>query len=148
MLSDPQDKLIHPNLLSQPTVRGEITYIRINEEVYQKRLESCRNNLIGRLLLRKGSQPIPLENLKMTLESLWKPDFDPYATTQHTHAQVWRKIYGLSYEYWDPRIIMEIAKGVGIPLQLDKATKEGTNGFYARVLVDVDFQTIFLPTSW
>lgn len=46
--------------------------------------------MIGILLLRKGSQPIPLENLKMTLTSLWKPDFDPYATRQHTHAHLWR----------------------------------------------------------
>jgi len=30
---------------------------------------------------------------------------------------------------------MEIAKGVGIPLLLYKATQEGTNGFDARVLV-------------
>ncbi|KAL6194865.1 hypothetical protein ACLB2K_035940 [Fragaria x ananassa] len=33
---------------------------------------------------------------------------------------------------------MEIARGVGTPLQLDKATKEREFGFFARVLVDVD----------
>ena len=33
---------------------------------------------------------------------------------------------------------MEIAQGVGIPLQLDQATRDQTYGFYARVLVDID----------
>ncbi|KAM1514066.1 hypothetical protein ACFX11_025890 [Malus domestica] len=33
---------------------------------------------------------------------------------------------------------MEIARGVGTPLQLDRATKERLYGYYARVLVDVD----------
>ena len=33
---------------------------------------------------------------------------------------------------------MEIARGVGTPLQLDRATKEREFGYFARILVDVD----------
>ncbi|XP_024171401.1 uncharacterized protein LOC112177335 [Rosa chinensis] len=41
---------------------------------------------------------------------------------------------------------MEIASGVGTPLQLDAATKEQRFGYYARVLVDVNLLGT-LPTS-
>ena len=33
---------------------------------------------------------------------------------------------------------MEIARGVGTPLQLDRVTKEREFGYFARILVDVD----------
>ena len=68
----------------------------------------------------------------------WKKDFGPYDPVLHTHAQVWVHLYGLSQEYWDPRTLLEIACAIGAPLQLDKPTKEGTFGHFARVLVDVD----------
>ncbi|XP_050376340.1 uncharacterized protein LOC126793761 [Argentina anserina] len=55
-------------------------------------------------------------------------------------------MYGLSQDYWHPRHLMEIARGVGTPLQLDKATKEREFGYYARVLVDVDLANE-LPSS-
>lgn len=62
----------------------------------------------------------------------------PYTTQIQTHSQVWIRLYGISAEYWHPRLLMEMARGVGTPLQLDPMTKEGRFGFYARVLVDVD----------
>ena len=67
----------------------------------------------------------------------WQPDFNSY-NQQLSHAQVWVRFYGLCSEYWHPTTIMEIARGVGIPLQLDQATRDPAYGFYARVLVDID----------
>ena len=64
-----------------------------------------------------------------------QPDFDPYSSQVQTHAQVWIKIYGLSMEYWSPRILMRIARGIGMPLQLDKARREKI--YRSRVLVDL-----------
>ncbi|XP_068312484.1 uncharacterized protein [Pyrus communis] len=78
--------------------------------------------------------------------SQWQPDFKPRVVLPQTHAQVWIKIYGLSQEYWHPRILMEIACGVGTPLQLDHATREKLYGYYARILVDVDLSAD-LPSS-
>ncbi|XP_008350100.2 uncharacterized protein [Malus domestica] len=171
--------------LPSPTVRGDVTYVKISEDLYQEQLRSCRTNLIGRLLLKKGTMPMKTELLKSALASLWKlhnswklvplgkgyfdlhfsseedmrrvwgggtctlqfglfrlsqwqPDFKPGDVLPQTHAQVWIKIYGLSQEYWHPRILMEIARGVGTPLQLDHATREKLYGYYARILVDVD----------
>ncbi|XP_062012748.1 uncharacterized protein LOC133729264 [Rosa rugosa] len=171
--------------LPQPTRRGDVTFVKINEALYQEQ--------VGRLLLRKGSKPMTTEILKKSLQSLWnpsspwrlvplgkgyfdihfnsemdmrriwgggtctlesgilrltqwKPDFKPGQELPQTHAQVWIQISGLSQEYWHPQLIMEIAMGVGTPLQLDHHIKERSFGYYARVLVDIDLLG-HLPTS-
>ncbi|XP_024190658.1 uncharacterized protein LOC112194672 [Rosa chinensis] len=61
------------NTLAAPTIRGETVYVKINEQIYQEQLRACRTNLIGRLLLRKGSPPMKTETLKLSLQSLWQP---------------------------------------------------------------------------
>ncbi|KAL6143628.1 hypothetical protein ACLB2K_054323 [Fragaria x ananassa] len=70
--------------------------------------------------------------------SQWQPDFKPGDALRQTHSQIWVRLYGLSQDYWHPQHLMEIARGVGTPLQLDKATKEREFGYFARVLVNVD----------
>lgn len=45
---------------------------------------------------------------------------------------------GLPQEYWRPKILFSIARGIGIPLSLDDATINRSLGYYARVLVDID----------
>lgn len=52
--------------------------------------------------------------------------------------QCWIRILGLPQEYWRPKILFSIARGIGTPLSLDDATTARTLGHYARVLVDVD----------
>ena len=52
----------------------------------------------------------------------------------------------MCWEYLHPHLLFEIAKGVGTPLHLDKATRDHTYGFYARILVDLDL-SIDLPKS-
>lgn len=71
----------------------------------------------------------------------WTKDFDP-ALQQNSSAQVWLRIYGLSQEYWRPKILFAIASSVGTPICTDAATTkpmiERTFGHFARVLVDID----------
>ena len=62
------------NQLATPTLRGDKVYVKINEAIYQEQLKACSTNLIGRLLLRKGSTPLKTESLKLALNSLWKPN--------------------------------------------------------------------------
>ncbi|KAK0581768.1 hypothetical protein LWI29_017716 [Acer saccharum] len=45
-------------------------------------------------------------------------------------------------EYWHPKIISDLARGIGVPLWLDKAIVEGDFGHFARVLVDIDMSTV------
>ncbi|CAN6683166.1 unnamed protein product [Malus baccata var. baccata] len=184
---------VHLSQLPTPVVRGDKTYVKISEDLYQEQLKLFQNNLLGRLLLKKGSTPMKTGVLKSCLEDAWRPtapwnlvpigkgyfdihfnkeddmrrawgggtctlatglfrlskwtpDFKPGDVLPQTHAQVWIKIFGLSQEYWHPRHLMEIARGVGTPLQLDSATRERQYGYYARILVDVNL-TGDLPTS-
>ncbi|KAL6212117.1 hypothetical protein ACLB2K_017338 [Fragaria x ananassa] len=67
-------------------------------------------------------------------------------TLPQTHTQVWVRFYGLSQDYWHQQHLMEIARGVGTPLQIDKATKDRQFGYFARVLVDVNLADD-LPSS-
>ncbi|KAK1564607.1 hypothetical protein Q3G72_006877 [Acer saccharum] len=76
----------------------------------------------------------------------WKPNFDSYEPEIQTNAQVCIRIYGLCWEYLHPHILFEIAKGIGTPLHSDKATRDRTYRYYARILVDLDL-SIDLPKS-
>lgn len=67
----------------------------------------------------------------------WTPDFNPYLVKQ-TDTQCWIRIIGLPQEYWRPRILFAISRGIGIPLSHDDATINKYLGHYARVLVDID----------
>ncbi|XP_062013958.1 uncharacterized protein LOC133730367 [Rosa rugosa] len=184
VLSGSVESTVALSQLPTPVIRGDMTYVKINEALYQEQLKTFKTNLIGRLLQRKGSTPLKLHDLKASLTSLWKPsspwrlvplgrayfdihfateedmrrvwgggtctlasglfrlsqwqpDFKPGDTLPQTHSQIWVRFYGLSQDYWHPQHLMEIARGVGTPLQLDRATKEREFGYFARVLVDV-----------
>ncbi|KAL6178033.1 hypothetical protein ACLB2K_049553 [Fragaria x ananassa] len=185
VLSNSTEPAISLSQLPPPVVRGDKIYVKINESLYQEQLKEFKTNLIGRLLLRKGSKPLRTDALKSLLAALWqplepwrlvplgkgyfdihfsteedlrrvwgggtctlpdgifcltqwKPDFVPGDTLPQTHAQLWVRFYGLSQDYWHQQHLMEIARGVGTPLQIDKSTKERQFGYFARVLVDVD----------
>jgi hypothetical protein len=71
----------------------------------------------------------------------WTKDFN-LALQQNSPAQVWLRIYGISQEYWRPKILFAIASSVGSPIFTDAATSkpimDKTFGHSARVLVDMD----------
>ncbi|KAI9177891.1 hypothetical protein LWI28_020376 [Acer negundo] len=75
----------------------------------------------------------------------WVPDFNP-SLQKSTNAQVWVRFFDLSWEYWHPNFFFDLARGIGVPLRLDKATSDGDFGHYARFLVDVDVSSV-LPIS-
>lgn len=53
-------------------------------------------------------------------------------------TQIWVRFYKLPLEYWSPKLLSDIARGIGIPLKVDKATAEGDFGHCTRVLVEMD----------
>ncbi|MCH80720.1 DUF4283 domain protein, partial [Trifolium medium] len=71
----------------------------------------------------------------------WTKDFNPNLQ-QHSSAQVWVRIYGLSQEYWRPKILFAIVSSIGTPICTDGITNkpmfDRTFGHFARVLVDID----------
>jgi hypothetical protein len=72
----------------------------------------------------------------------WTTDFNPNLQ-QQTYAQVWIRIYGLSQEYWRPKILFAIASSIGTPICTDSFTNkpmlDRIFGHYARVLVDLNW---------
>jgi hypothetical protein len=74
--------------------------------------------------------------------SRWTPDFNPFNQKQ-THSQVWVRFHYLPLEYWQPRILFEIAGAIGTPISIDENTKNHSFGHYARVLIDIDMAGIF-----
>lgn len=66
----------------------------------------------------------------------WESDFNPY-TQISLKTKVWIRLH-ISVEYWHPHNLLEIAKAVGNPLRIDRATIDKSNGQYARVLVEID----------
>ncbi|KAK0587194.1 hypothetical protein LWI29_018861 [Acer saccharum] len=113
------DSVIVPSV---PSKKGGYVSVRVDLIAYQARLELCGNALIGRVVLSNGERPWKLVDLK-----------------------VWVRLFNLSWEYWHPKIISDLARGIGVPLRLDKATSDGDFGHYARVLVDMDMSSV-LPT--
>jgi len=55
-----------------------------------------------------------------------------------TKTQTCVRIYNLPLEYWRPRAIFSIARGIGTPLSLDDHTMKKSRGLFVRVLVDID----------
>ncbi|KAF6146896.1 hypothetical protein GIB67_018549 [Kingdonia uniflora] len=99
------------SLLPVPTMRGDYPSIRIPEAGFLRGIERYKFSLIGRLDLLK----------------------------KNTHATVWVKFPGLGTEYWEEDVLMSIARTVDNPVQVDNSTLCRNTGFYAAVLVDVDF---------
>ncbi|XP_068466565.1 uncharacterized protein [Phaseolus vulgaris] len=64
-------------------------------------------------------------------------DFVP-TTMKSTKAQTWVRIYHFPLEYWKPRTIFSIVRGIGTTLSLDEHTMRKNRGMFARVLVDID----------
>lgn len=73
--------------------------------------------------------------------SNWEPNFNP--TSQFPlKVQVWIRLF-IGMEYWHPINLMEIAKAVGHPIKIDRATLAKTNGQFAIILVEVDYNFPF-----
>jgi hypothetical protein len=79
--------------------------------------------------------------------SRWTPDFNPFNQKQ-THSQVWLRFHYLPLEYWQPRILFEIAGAIGTPISIDENTRNHSFGHYARVLVDVNMAGILPDSLW
>lgn len=53
-------------------VHGDKIFVKISEDLYEEQLKLFRTNLIGRLLLHKGSVPLRTHAIKTSLTALWK----------------------------------------------------------------------------
>jgi len=67
----------------------------------------------------------------------WTKDFVP-SSMKLTKIQCWVRIHSLPMEYWQPKIIFSIVRGIDTPVSLDDRTMNKSRGFFASVLIDID----------
>ncbi|CAN0846804.1 hypothetical protein LINGRAHAP2_LOCUS4629 [Linum grandiflorum] len=58
---------------------------------------------------------------------------------------VWVELPDLPIEFYNPIAVMRITSRIGKPVRVDRVTKEGARGKYARVCVEVDLTKPLLP---
>ncbi|XP_026420216.1 uncharacterized protein LOC113316213 [Papaver somniferum] len=77
----------------------------------------------------------------------WIPDFRP-ENHRTSSAMVWVHLPGLSLEYWNEKTLFTIYRALGTPVKVDEATLNYDNGYYARVLVNIDFANKIPNKLW
>ncbi|XP_026417249.1 uncharacterized protein LOC113312726 [Papaver somniferum] len=77
----------------------------------------------------------------------WMYNFRP--TSQRTSkAFVWVRFPGLGLGFWSESILFKICKEIGTPIKIDEATTKCDVGYYANVLVEVDFASSVPNKVW
>lgn len=68
----------------------------------------------------------------------WTPMFNP-ESEKISRAAVWVRFPYLHLEYWEEEILFRIARGLGKPVAVDPRTLKHEFGYFAAVLIDIDF---------
>ncbi|XP_026451886.1 uncharacterized protein LOC113352257 [Papaver somniferum] len=135
----------------------KIPSIELPDELFEKSLDPWRFSLIGR-----GFFTMKLDNStdrnyiksqvwEVTDQILkvrnWVYNFRP--TSQRTSKDfVWVRFPGLGLEFWSESILSKICKEIGTPIKIDEATTKCDVGYYANVLVEVDFSSSVPNKVW
>ncbi|XP_026416977.1 uncharacterized protein LOC113312440 [Papaver somniferum] len=77
----------------------------------------------------------------------WISNFRP-KSQKNSKAMVWVRLPGLGLEFWSEKILFKICKKIGTPIKLDEATAKFEVGYYANVLVEVDFANTIPNKVW
>ncbi|CAN0918881.1 hypothetical protein LINGRAHAP2_LOCUS31139 [Linum grandiflorum] len=74
----------------------------------------------------------------------WHKSFNPWNAEAKT-TMVWIQLPDLPIKYYHPNAVMRIARKIGSPVRVDRATEEGARAKYARVCIDLDLTKALLP---
>lgn len=82
----------------------------------------------------------------------WVPNFDP-EKQKYTASIVWVQLKGLRLEYWTEKILLAMCKTLGKPIKVDEVTMNKEFGFFASVIVEIDFahhvpDKIWVKSKW
>ncbi|KAM7515140.1 hypothetical protein LguiA_004723 [Lonicera macranthoides] len=109
----PTTKPIKPQL-PVPQKNGNLVTIKLDEQMYQKAIQKCSTNLLGRLILHRGLSPLKAIELQPILTNTRKLgtnwSFTPIGRgkQKQSTAHVWARIHDLPLEYFDEDIVMSI----------------------------------------
>lgn len=77
----------------------------------------------------------------------WVYNFRPISQ-RTSKAFVWVRFPGLGLEFWSESILFKICEEIGTPNKIDEATAKCDVGYYANVLVEVDFASSVPNKVW
>ncbi|XP_026397175.1 uncharacterized protein LOC113291910 [Papaver somniferum] len=75
------------------------------------------------------------------------PNFRP-ENHRTSSAMIWVHLPGLSLEYWDEKTLFTICRTLGDLVKFDETTLNYDNGYYARVLVNIDLARKIPSKLW
>ncbi|XP_026399198.1 uncharacterized protein LOC113295053 [Papaver somniferum] len=129
------------DVLSSEKNSMKIPSVELPDDLLEESLNPWKFSLIGRLDLQqiKFLDASRWEVLNQVLQvRKWISNFRP-ATQKTSKAMVWVRFPGLSLEFWSEKVLFTICKEIGTPIKIDNATTNCEKGYYANVLVEVDF---------
>ncbi|CAN0899952.1 hypothetical protein LINGRAHAP2_LOCUS20561 [Linum grandiflorum] len=88
--------------------------------------------------------PWTLGDTYLTVHHRYK-GFNPWKS-EIKNTMVWVTLPYLPIEFYNPVVVHRIASRIGKPIRVDRATKEGARGKFARICVEVDLSKPLLPT--
>ncbi|OVA16907.1 protein of unknown function DUF4283 [Macleaya cordata] len=142
--------------LPEPSRRGDFPAVSLPEDLYDICLDEWKYSLIGRLDFKTPK----FEDAKNSLLDVWTlkgqqylrirewmPNFNP-ENQRISSAMVWVRLPGLGMEFWKEEALLTIRKGLGSPVQVDEATIKQLYGFYASILIEIDFAKSIPEKLW
>ncbi|XP_026459697.1 uncharacterized protein LOC113360402 [Papaver somniferum] len=119
------------NLKSPWKLEGQCKMIPLGKRFFTIKLDNERD----RNMIKEGRWE--LFNQVLWIRN-WIPDFRP-ENHRTSLANVWVHLPGLSLEYWEEKTFFTIGRALGEPVKIDDATLNYETGYYARMLISIDF---------
>ncbi|XP_026396104.1 uncharacterized protein LOC113290735 [Papaver somniferum] len=127
-------------LRNQWKLIGECKLIPLGRGFFTIKLDNATNrNYIKSQVWEVTDQILKVRN--------WVYNFRP-TSKRTSNAFVWVRFPGLGLEFWSESILFKICKEIGTPIKIDEATTKYDVGYYANVLVEVDFASSVPNKVW
>ncbi|XP_026416701.1 uncharacterized protein LOC113312162 [Papaver somniferum] len=125
-------------LKQQWSLKGSLQFIPLGKGFFIIKLD----NEDDRKHIWQGLWMVEEQTLKIRP---WEPNFNP-ETQKTSLAYVWVTFPGLSIEYWKESILLQMGNKLGRAVKVDEITLKREIGYYAGVLVEVDFSK-YIPSK-
>ncbi|XP_026377869.1 uncharacterized protein LOC113272207 [Papaver somniferum] len=122
------------------TLVGDCKLIPLGRGFFTIKLD----NEIDRRFIKAGQWEVLNQVLQVRN---WKSNFRP-SNQRTSKARVWVCFPGLGLEFRKEKILFTICKDIGTPIKVDSATTKCEVGYYANVLVEVDFAQPIPSKIW
>ncbi|XP_026454556.1 uncharacterized protein LOC113355818 [Papaver somniferum] len=128
------------NMKNQWKLEGQCKMIPLGKGFFTIKLDNEKDKMgIKAGKWEVGDQVLWIRN--------WIPGFKP-ENHRTSSAMIWVHLPGLSLEYWDEQTLFTICRALGTPVKVDETTLNYDNGYYARVLMNIDLANKIPNKLW